>query len=362
MAASGDVYVGNFKNWMRHGQGTQIWTNGDEYHGTWFDDAQLEGVFFGHNGDQWKGNYQTKRVVKLDAKDKVSKKPSKAKKEGESEGRLVRLPNSARHDKSKKGAMQVANANRTARRAGTVVASTVDHSKPFDLQKFIKESISMGLQMRTRGRFETMYSNDTPGPGTYTPEVASSGPKFSMVSRHVLDTTDTTPGPIYKHEEKRRMRNATISPKPMFPQRRDANVPGPGTYHTRQVHNSNYVPGAPIGKAKQRQPMENSIGPGPASGDRSEEPARFGNGAPSITMLGRKKDNIVDRSEESGPFYPRRDAARGAAFGKGKRSDGDTRLGPGPAKYLPVLSGNTSAYNFRPPVLLYAEPLGPSPR
>jgi hypothetical protein len=40
----GDIYEGEFKEWKRHGYGTQQWLTGELYRGTWASDRQLEGI------------------------------------------------------------------------------------------------------------------------------------------------------------------------------------------------------------------------------------------------------------------------------------------------------------------------------
>ena len=52
------TYVGNWKDDLRHGQGTYKWTNGDVYKGNWVDDKRHgQGTYIWHDGSKYKGNY-----------------------------------------------------------------------------------------------------------------------------------------------------------------------------------------------------------------------------------------------------------------------------------------------------------------
>jgi len=52
------TYVGNWKDNLRHGQGTYKWTNGDVYKGIWENDKRHGlGEYKWHDGSVYKGNY-----------------------------------------------------------------------------------------------------------------------------------------------------------------------------------------------------------------------------------------------------------------------------------------------------------------
>jgi hypothetical protein len=52
-------YVGDFKNAMRHGQGSFTWANGDVYEGDWKEDVcDGRGVLITANGDKYEGEFK----------------------------------------------------------------------------------------------------------------------------------------------------------------------------------------------------------------------------------------------------------------------------------------------------------------
>ena len=58
MKYTSGIYVGTWKNSLRHGEGSYKWTNGDVYSGNWENDKRHgQGQYIWSDGSKYKGNY-----------------------------------------------------------------------------------------------------------------------------------------------------------------------------------------------------------------------------------------------------------------------------------------------------------------
>ena len=55
---TGAIYAGQWRGWMRHGQGSMIWADGAQYEGEWsFNAANGYGIFIYADGVHYKGQF-----------------------------------------------------------------------------------------------------------------------------------------------------------------------------------------------------------------------------------------------------------------------------------------------------------------